>query len=853
MTTNNENGQAQRELIKGALLKIDALQTKLKACEAEKSEAIAIVGMGCRFPGGVDSPEAFWQLLNDGRDAITEVPPERWDINAYYDPDPDAPGKMNTRYGGFIDRVDEFDPRFFGISPREAVSMDPQQRLLLEVAWEALEHANIPPHSVYGSATGVFIGIIGQDYAQRLFTPGYLDQIDAYVGTGNSLGVAAGRLSYCLGLTGPSFSLDTACSSSLVTLHLACESLRRKECNLALTGGVNLILEPGLSINFSKAQMMAPDGRCKTFDGAADGYVRGEGCGIVVLKRLSDALAAGDKVLALVRGSAVNQDGPSGGLTVPSGPSQEQVVRQALNNAGIAPDAVGYIEAHGTGTALGDPIELGSLDKIFSPGRAASNPLYLGSVKTNIGHLEAAAGVAGIIKLVLALQHECLPTHLHCDKPTPRFPWADKPLRVVRERQAWGRGTQPRIAGISSFGFSGTNAHIVIEEAPQPSKTMSPRLPQEMEGRAEAAGSLQLLVLSARSDAALIALARRYRDHLSAHPDIAPVDLCGAAATGRSHFSNRLAISAAQAAEFTDSLAAFIDGNSASRLVANQAPAATPALAFLFTGQGAQYPGMGKGLYQTQPVFRRTIDQCAEILRPLCDIALAELLFASTEEQLDQTRYTQPALFCLEYALAELWQSQGIQPGAVAGHSVGEYVAACVAGVFSLEDALKLLTARARLMQALPSGGAMAAIFAGEARVSLALTGYTGKLSIAAVNGEENIVISGEETALNHVLDALQAEHIEHRKLKVSHAFHSPLMEPMLAKFASIAADIQYHVPHLPLVSNLTGKLVNEDIATPAYWVEHIRKPVRFADSIATLKNQQFRLFLELGPNPVLL
>jgi len=852
MTANSETGPAQRNLIKSALLKIDELQARLKACNAEKNEAIAIVGMGCRFPGGADSPEAFWQLLNDGRDAITEVPPERWDIDAYYDADPDAPGKMNTRYGGFIERVDEFDARFFAISPREAVSMDPQQRLLLEVAWEALEYAHIPPDSVYGSATGVFVGIIGQDYAQRLFAPGYLDKIDAYVGTGASQGVAAGRLSYALGLTGPSFSVDTACSSSLVTLHLACESLRRKECDLALSGGVNLILEPGLSVNFSKARMMAPDGRCKTFDSAADGYVRGEGCGMLVLKRLSDALAAGDQVLAVVRGSALNQDGPSGGLTVPSGPSQEQVVRQALVNAGITPDAVSYVEAHGTGTALGDPIELGALDAVFSASHSAANPLYLGSVKTNVGHLEAAAGVAGIIKLVLALRHDCLPRHLHCGNPTSRFSWADKPLKVLQEPQPWRRGERPRIAGISSFGFSGTNAHIVIEEAPQPVRAQADESETRSGSAAIAASAQQLLVLSARSDVALLALAQRYRDYLRAHPDTAPADLCAGAATGRTHFPHRLALSAASAAGFAEGLEAFIDGNAAGRVSHNTPGAAAPALAFLFTGQGAQYPGMGQRLYQTQPVFRRAIDRCAERLQPWCDVPLCELLFDTEADRLDRTGYTQPALFCLEYALSELWQAQGVRPDAVVGHSVGEYVAACVAGVFSLDDALKLLAARARLMQALPSGGAMAAVFAGEARVAQALTGHD-RLAIAAVNGADNVVISGDETALNHVLDELQAEQIGHRRLSVSHAFHSPLMEPMLAEFAKIAAEIHYHAPSLPLVSNVTGRLIGEDIATPAYWVEHIRKPVRFADSIDTLHDRHCQLFVELGPHPVLL
>ncbi|MBD9358028.1 type I polyketide synthase [Methylomonas albis] len=881
MTPTSDPGPAQRDLIKSALLKIDELQAKLKASVAEKTEAIAIVGMACRLPGGVNNPEDFWRLLDEGRDAITEVPAQRWDIEAYYDADPDAPGKMNTRYGGFIEQVEDFDARFFAISPREAQSMDPQQRLLLEVAWEALEFANIPPERVYGSAAGVFIGIIGQDYAQRLFAPAHLQQIDAYVGTGASQGVAAGRLSYCLGLTGPSFSVDTACSSSLVSLHLACESLRRRECELALSGGVNLILEPGLSINFSKARMMAPDGRCKSFDSGADGYVRGEGCGVLVLKRLSDALADGDRVLAVVRGSALNQDGPSGGLTVPSGPAQEQVIRQALRHAGLSPAAVSYVEAHGTGTALGDPIELGALDQVFSPSRSVDNPLYLGSVKTNVGHLEAAAGVAGIIKLVLALQHESLPRHLHCRQPTPRFPWADKPLRVLQASQPWQRGERPRIAGISSFGFSGTNAHVIIEEAPlalsaqslqwdqakpsnQPIETAGPvdLIPAVAATATAASASASppqpLLVLSARSEPALRALALRYRDFLYASPNLAPLDLCASAATGRNHFPYRLALSAASIAAFAEALAAFADANPVEGLFTHPLPATTaPATAFLFTGQGAQYPGMGQRLYQTQPLFRQALDGCAEQLLPYCPVPLVELLFASTAAALDQTVYTQPALFCLEMALAEFWQALGVRPAAVLGHSVGEYVAACVAGVFSLADALKLLCARARLMQALPAGGAMAAVFADETRVTQVLSEQAAtladRLAIAAINGPDNVVISGEEAALQQVLETLQAQHVSHRRLQVSHAFHSPLMEPMLAAFAKVAAEVHFHAPRIPLISNVSGQLITGAIATPAYWLEHIRKPVRFADSVAALKQRRISLLLEIGPHPVLL
>lgn len=860
MTTNGKNPD-QRTLIKNALLKIDELQAKLKAYEAEKSEPIAIVGMGCRFPGGADSPEAFWQLLENGQDTIREVPPNRWDINAYFDPDPDAPGKMSTRYGGFIDCVDEFDAHFFGIAPREAASMDPQQRILLEVAWQALEQANIPADRLYGRATGVFIGIISQDYSQRLLTAACADRIDAYAGTGASLGMAAGRLSYCLGLTGPSFSLDTACSSSLVTVHLACESLRRRECELALTGGVNLMLEPGLSINFSKARMLAPDGRCKTFDAAADGYVRGEGCGILVLKRLSDAQQAGDRILAVIRGSAVNQDGPSGGLTVPSGPAQEQVIHQALSKAGVAAESVSYIEAHGTGTALGDPIELGSLDKVFGLTRTLSNPLYIGSVKTNVGHLEAAAGVVGLIKLVLALQHECLPAHLHCQNPTPRFPWATKPLQIVRERRPWPRSETPRIAGISSFGFSGTNAHIVIAEAPCSQGSGKPfaqaRVPAAVGEPASA--PLHLLTVSARSEAGLAAVARRYRDYLVDNPNIPVRDICASAAIGRSHLTHRLAVMAASTAECVERLETYVQGAESPQVMANSVATHTqPCIAFLFTGQGAQYPGMGRQLYQTQAVFRQAIDRCAELLRPLCDLPLTELLFSAEAKQLEQTLYTQPALFCLEYALAELWRSWGVRPDVVLGHSVGEYVAACVAGVFGLEDGLSLIAARARLMQALPQDGGMAVVFASEEHVCQALGALTDsadRLSIAAINGPENIVLSGDSTVLRQALSELQAQGVRFHQLSVSHAFHSPLMEPMLAEFAQIAAEVAYRPPVLPLISNLTGRLVGAEIAQPAYWVKHVRQAVRFADSIATLRSSDFdvNIFVEIGPKPVLL
>ncbi|WP_413206149.1 type I polyketide synthase [Rhodospirillum sp. A1_3_36] len=831
-----------RDLMRQALLRIDALQAKLRAAEARECEPIAIVGIGCRFPGGADTPDAYWELLRVGRDAIAEVPRDRWDIDAYYDPDPDAPGKMVQRHGAFLSGIDRFDPQFFGISPREAASMDPQQRLLLEVAWEALEDANIPADSLYRSATGVFIGMMGQDFGQRLFAPSRHDRIDAYAGTGTSPGMIAGRLSYCLGLTGPCFALDTACSSSLVALHLACDSLRRNECAMALTGGVNLILEPGLSINFSKARMLAPDGRCKTFDATADGYVRGEGCGVLVLKRLSDARLDGDRVLAVVRGSAVNQDGPSGGLTVPSGPAQEQVIRRALSNAGLEPDAVSYVEAHGTGTALGDPIELGALDRVFGTGHSADRPLHVGSVKTNLGHLEAAAGVAGVIKVVLALRHSCLPPHLNVTQPTPRFPWAEKPVRVARQAVDWPGGAEPRVAGISSFGFSGTNAHIVIADAP----------PGDDAFEATQDVGPRLLPLGAHTTEALTALAARYRDHLRANPGVAPGDLCASAALGRAHPPRRLAVMADDTAHMAEALDRFTEGRTSPDLIAPALESATvPSLAFLFTGQGSQYAGMGRRLYETEPVFRGALDRCAAILKTHADIDLIDLVCSDESGRLDRTGNTQPALFGLEYALAELWRSVGAWPDAVLGHSVGEYVAACVAGVFSLEDGLRLIATRARLMEALPESGAMASVAAPAKRVAQALTDRP-TLSIAALNGPDQTVVSGDAAALHALLADLRAEGVASRELTVSHAFHSALMEPMLADFAAVAETVAFYPPTLPLISNLTGRTAGAEIASPDYWVRHVREAVQFADGVTALANLGCRAFVEIGPDPVL-
>ena len=660
---------------------------------AYSSEPVAVVGLACRFPGAPDS-EAFWQLLDQGVDAIGEVPAERWNIDAYYDPDPDKPGKMSTRYGGFLPQVDGFDAELFGIAPREAVRMDPQHRALLEVGWEALEHAGIAGRGLVGSKTGVFIGISSFDYAQ--LTGGDLDQMDLYAGIGGGLAYAAGRLSYVFGLQGPSQAIDTTCSSSLVSVHQACQSLRSRECDLALAGGVNLILTPATYVFLSRAKALSPDGRCKTFDAAADGFSRAEGCGLVVLKRLRDAQRDGDRILAVIRGSAVNHDGPSGGLTVPHGPAQQRVIRAALRQAGCKSWEVSYLEAHGTGTKLGDPIEVQAAAAVLGHGRSPEHPLLIGSVKTNIGHLEAAAGIAGLIKVVLAIQHDVIPRQLHFKQPNPHIPWDRLPIRVTSEPVPWPR--RRRLAGVSAFGFSGTNAHVLLEGPPASDGLPTPKRPDRAH---------HLLVLSAKRDDALRELAGRYLGWLEEHPQANLADLCFTAGAGRSHLEQRAALVAQSTDQLRQQLTHLQLGRPTAGLLTDRA-ASKPRTAWLFTGQGSQYAGMGRELYQTQPGFREVLDQCADMLAGQLERPLREAIFEDGD-LLDKTTYAQPALFALEMALARLWQSWGIEPDVVLGHGVGQYAAACVAGTLRLEDGLQLVAKRAELMDRLPPGGAMVA------------------------------------------------------------------------------------------------------------------------------------------------
>lgn len=814
-------------------------------------ESIAIIGIGCRFPGA-DSPKSFWHLLKNGEDAIVEIPPDRWDIEAFYDPKPGTPGKMCTRWGGFLDRIDEFEPEFFNISPREVERMDPQQRLFLEVSWEALENAGIAPDKLSGTQTGVFTAIASTNYDQfSIKGSGDYSNISAYDGTGNTFSLAANRLSYFLNLRGPSLAVETACSSSLVAVHLACQSLRNGESELCLVGGVNLILTPELNITFSQARMMAADGRCKTFDSRADGYVRSEGCGVVILKPLTDALKNEDHILAIIRGSAINQDGRSNGITAPNGPSQQAVIRQALQNASCQPAQVSYFEAHGTGTSLGDPIEVKSLKAVLMKNRKPDQFCWIGSVKSNIGHLEAAAGIASLIKIILQMQHKKIPPQLHLKELNPYIQLNNTPLFISTNLQEWSTVEKSRLAGISSFGFGGTNAHVVLEEAPRQIKNQRLKI-EDFSKR-----PCYIFTLSARCNKSLQELARSYRKFLSNESTTSIADICFTANIGRSHFDHRLAVVVESTAQLRKKLEDYETFGETTGLIRGQVTGKKcPKIAFLFTGQGSQYVNMGRKLYETQPVFRKTIEQCDAILRFYQPKSLLSILYPESRQtsEIDKTSYTQPALFAIEYALVQLWKSWGIEPDAVMGHSVGEYVAACIAGVFSLKDGLKLIASRGSLMQALPPEGEMVAVLASESQVKDAIQPYGSEVAIAAINSSRNIVISGKCDAIEAVVANLHSQGIKStKKLRVSHAFHSPLMRPILAEFECVARKVTYSQPQIDLISNLTGQLATSEIATAEYWLDHIVQPVRFSASMETLYRQKCELFVECGPKPILL
>ncbi len=803
-----------------------------------KEEPIAIVGLACRYPGGVGSPAELWELLSKGEDAIAQFPSDRgWDLERLYDPDPEHPGTSYAKEGGFIEDAALFDAEFFGISPREALAMDPQQRLLLEGAWEALEDAGIDPTSLRGTDTGVFAGAIPAPYGLNAG-----GEVEGYLGTGTTTSVISGRVAYAFGLEGPAVTVDTACSSSLVAIHLAASALRAGECSLALAGGVTVLSNPGVFIEFSRQRGIAPDGRCKSFAAAADGVGWAEGAGIVLLERLSEAQRNGHPVLATLRGSATNQDGASNGLTAPNGPSQERVIRQALANAGLTPAEVDAVEAHGTGTSLGDPIEAGALLATYGKERQG-DPLWLGSVKSNLGHTQAAAGVAGVIKMVLAMRHGALPASLHLDSPSPHVQWSDGEIELLAEARPWEPGEHPRRAAVSSFGISGTNAHLILEEAPDQDKDEQPeeKPPPPIEG-------VCALPLSARSEAALRSAGARLGSHLRSHPELELADVAHTLAS-RAALERRAVVVGAGREELLERL----DGLQSGEL---PEPAGAPRLAYLFSGQGSQRPGMGAELHAASAPFAAAIDRALAELDPHLDRPLAPLVFGEEEdaaELLARTEYTQPALFALQVGLFGLAESFGAAPELLAGHSIGELSAAHLAGVLSLPDAARLVCARGALMGALPQGGAMLAIEAGEEEAAESIAGREAELSIAAINGPRALVLSGAREAIAELEAHWQARERRTSRLRVSHAFHSPLMEPMLADFEAVAKELDYQPPQIPIVSNLSGELLSDEQATdPAYWVRQVREPVRFADSLAQIAAAGAGTLLELGPDGVL-